>query len=333
MFGVRCQTGEMETGREAVELGETTPRSPSSWSRRKALFVALGGVGAMLAGSGLVVELVDRGVLPGKATLDSLDGSCSVQIPMTNFAPLGPTISGHFSSSARKRDVGYTIAWPPGFHPGDELPLVVMLHGDGGTHKTAIKGMTPAQLLAIVHREHPSRLNTAVPTAMVTVDGGNGYWHPHRDDDPMGMVVNELIPLCQAKGLGRPERGLGLMGISMGGYGAIAIAEHCPTLARAVAAISPAIWTTFDQAKGVNAGAYTNAQEFDAYNAVTHASALDGIPVQVTSGVDDPFHPGVVAFAKAAPKTTSVMFSSGCHTDSFFVAHESQALAFLTSNF
>lgn len=323
----------MESGQNLDEGSEATPVPSASWSRRKVLTVALGGIGA-IAGLAMVgFELVDRGVLPGKAILNALDGACSVPNETLTFAALGPTISGHFSSSARKRDVGYTIAWPPGFHPGDELPLVVMLHGDGGTHKTAIKGMTPAQLLAIVHREHPSRLNTAVPTAMVTVDGGNGYWHPHRGDDPMGMVVNELIPLCQAKGLGRPERGLGLMGISMGGYGAIAIAEHYPTLARAVAAISPAIWTTFDQAKGVNAAAYTNAQEFDAYNAVTHASALDGIPVQVTSGVDDPFHPGVVAFAKAAPKTTSVIFSSGCHTDSFFVAHESQALAFLTANF
>jgi pimeloyl-ACP methyl ester carboxylesterase len=208
-----------------------------------------------------------------------------------------------------------------------------MLHGDGGTHKTAIKGMSPAQLVAILDPKDSKRLNTSVPTALVTVDGGNGYWHPHPDDDPMGMVVNELIPLCQAKGLGGPNHGLGLMGISMGGYGAIAIAEHHPKLARAVAAISPAIWTEYAQAQGVNSGAFTNAKEFDSYNAVTHVAALADLPVLVTSGVDDPFHPGVDALAKVAPAATSVVVSPGCHTDPFFVASEPAALFFLSKHF
>jgi len=39
------------------------------------------------------------------------------------------------------------------------------------------------------------------------------------------------------------------MGISMGGFGALAIAESVPHLIHGVAAISPAIWTTYDQAK------------------------------------------------------------------------------------
>jgi hypothetical protein len=30
--------------------------------------------------------------------------------------------------------------------------------------------------------------------ALVTVDGGGGYWHPHPGDDPLGMVLYELIP-------------------------------------------------------------------------------------------------------------------------------------------
>jgi S-formylglutathione hydrolase FrmB len=35
------------------------------------------------------------------------------------------------------------------------------------------------------------------------------------------------------------------MGISMGGYGALAIAERYPRQVSAVAAISPAIWTSY----------------------------------------------------------------------------------------
>ena len=43
--------------------------------------------------------------------------------------------------------------------------------------------------------------------AIVTVDGGDGYWNPHPGDDPQAMVVDELIPLCQAKGLGVAPKG------------------------------------------------------------------------------------------------------------------------------
>jgi len=64
------------------------------------------------------------------------------------------------------------------------------------------------------------------PLAMVTVDGGDGYWNPHPGDDPMAMVVHELIPRCQRLGLGRPPHRVVVMGISMGGYGALLLAER-----------------------------------------------------------------------------------------------------------
>src|ERR1051326_5324897 len=86
--------------------------------------------------------------------------------------------------------------------------------------------------------------------ALVTVDGGGGYWNPHPGDDPMGMVVSELIPRCQRMGLGRSPRRIGAMGISMGGYGALLLAEKHPSLIAAVASISPAIWTSYGQARG-----------------------------------------------------------------------------------
>ena len=77
--------------------------------------------------------------------------------------------------------------------------------------------------------------------AMVTVDGGTGYWNPHPGDDPMAMVVHELLPMCRRFGLGQGSKPVGTMGISMGGYGALLLAEKYPALFSAVAAISPAI--------------------------------------------------------------------------------------------
>ena len=196
-------------------------------------------------------ELVNHGVIPGKQFLDRIDGACSLPAPSLTYEDVGQSESGRFYSAARQRSVGYTIAYPPTHRPGDALPLIVMLHGYSNNHTTALVGMSPAKALALRIDGSP-----LAPMALVTVDGGNGYWNPHPGDDPMSMVVNELIPLCQHKGLGVTPKKIGLMGISMGAYGAIAIAERFPGLASAVAAISPAVWTTYAQAHAANSGAF-----------------------------------------------------------------------------
>jgi pimeloyl-ACP methyl ester carboxylesterase len=119
------------------------------------------------------------------------------------------------------------------------------------------------------------------------------------------------------------------MGISMGGYGALLLAEKYPKLISAAAAISPAIWTSYAQAQRANAGAYASGEDFERDDAVTHADALSGLPVRVASGDDDPFHPGVEALARALPSGSIGSFSKGCHTGSFFTSQEPPSLAFL----
>jgi len=233
-------------------------------------------------------------------------------------------MSSTFYSQARHRAVGYTIAYPPGHQMGDTLPLVVMLHGFHGNHADAVAGMSPAQAMALHVDGRP-----LAPMAMVTVDGGNGYWNPHPGDNPMAMVVDELIPLCQRLGLGRPPQRIATMGISMGGYGALLLAEKYPHLVAAVAAISPAIWTNYAEAQDADAGAYASAEDFAADDVVTHTDALHGIPVRVASGDADPFHPGVEALARALPAGAIVEYSQGCHTGAFFTAQEPPSLAFL----
>jgi enterochelin esterase-like enzyme len=306
--------------------GRHAGRGPDGpeWTRRRVLTLGLAPAAALAATGAAGFELISRGILPGKTVLDTLDGACSVPSPPPKFAPPGPSSSGTFYSRARRRTVGYTLAYPPGHRAGDELPLVVMLHGYGGTHADALVGMTPAQAVALqVDGGRPAAM------AMVTVDGGNGYWNPHPGDDPMAMVVGELIPLCRRLGLGRPPRRVATMGISMGGYGALLLAEKYPHLIAAVAAISPAIWTAYPQAQGANAGAYASAAAFAADDAVTHASALARIPVRVASGYDDPFYPGVQALARALPAGAVVDLAKGCHTGAFFAAQQPPSLAFV----
>ncbi|MGA2012752.1 MAG: alpha/beta hydrolase-fold protein [Solirubrobacteraceae bacterium] len=304
---------------------EPPPRTWSrTWSRRRLLAAGAGGAAAALLGG---LELVAHGVLPGQHALDELEGACTVAVPPETLAPAGPVITGRFFSRARNRTVGYTIAYPPGHAPGSRLALGVVLHAFGGDHTSRYGGLSLASALA-------ARTGAAsrAPIALVAADGGGLYWNAHPGDDPMAMLVDELIPLCRRQGLGRGPGAIGATGISMGGYGALLLAEHHPGLIAAVAAISPAVWTSYAQARAANPGAYASAADFAADDVVTHASALAGIPVRVAAGADDPFRPGVEALAARLPRSAIVEIAPGCHDGAFFAAHQHASLAFLASH-
>jgi len=287
------------------------------WTRRRVLATGLGSAAAIIAGG---FELVDHGVLPGKDILDRLDGACSVPTPPETFRTPGETITGRFYSHARNRDVGYTIAYPPGHTRGSRLPLGLYLHADGGNHASDFGGLPLAGALA----------GAGLPAiALVAADGGNLYWHPHPGDDPMGMMIDEVIPMCQGLGLGQTSGSIGTIGVSMGGYGAILFAEKYPRTISAAAAISPAIWTRYAQARAANPSAYTNAQEFAHYDAVAHTSALADTPLRVVTGNDDPFLPGVLALIKRLPRSAITEITGGCHDREFFASQRHRSISFL----
>jgi poly(3-hydroxybutyrate) depolymerase len=301
---------------------ETAPAAaPGTWTRRRVIASGLAGA---LATAFAAFELVEHGVLPGKHTLDLLTGGCSAPTRHLTFAPPGPSRTGSFFSHARNRTVGFTLAYPPGYGPGARLPLGLYLHGFGGDHTSGLGGLSLAQALA-------ARTDRAAltPIALIAVDGGGLYWNPHPGDNPMAMLVDEVIPMCRRLGLGRTPHGVGAIGISMGGYGALLLAEKNPRLLAAVAAISPAVWTAYSEAQSANPGAYATAADFADDDVVMHAAALEGLPVRVASGYDDPFHLGVVALARELPKSAVVQFTSGCHDGAFFSSQQHQSLAFL----
>lgn len=302
-----------------------TRRVAPGMTRRGAIAA---GLGTILGAGAVGIELVSRGVLPGRATLDQLDGACSVpRPPLRIVTPLGPSRSGGFFSRARRRRIGYTIAYPPGHRVGDRLPVALVLHGFAGNHASGLGGVSLTLALAAL----PAGSERA-PIALAAADGGGGYWNPHPGDDPLAMLTDELLPMCRALGLGRGAAHTGVIGTSMGGFGALLLAERRPEIVSASAAISPAIWTTYDQARTANPGAFASAADFARDDVITHARALGHTPTRIASGSDDPFAPGVRVLARRVPASVRLIVTGGCHDTAFFASQTPASLAFLAAH-
>ena len=178
----------------------------------------------------------------------------------------------------------------------------------------AFTGGTPAHGLAV-------RIRGALlaPVAIAAADGGNGYWHRHGRDDPMRMLTDELIPLCRRAGLGRFPHAVGATGISMGGYGALLLAERHPALIAAVSAISGDLDRLPPGPRGQRLRVHLSAGLRDARRGRRRYPSAHRR--RVAAGTADPFYPGVQG-ARQAPAGAVTHFSFGCHSGPFFAAQE-----------
>jgi S-formylglutathione hydrolase FrmB len=151
------------------------------------------------------------------------------------------------------------------------LPLLLELHGRGDDHRAVLGSHHLDAFLSAAIR------TGIAPFAVVGVDGGDhSYWHQRRSgEDPQRMIVEELLPVLDHHGL-RTQR-LGLGGWSMGGYGALLLAERLGrSRVAAVAVDSPALWTRWGDSAP---GAFDGKADFAAHDVISRHAELAGIPV------------------------------------------------------
>jgi S-formylglutathione hydrolase FrmB len=270
---------------------------------RRGLILGVGG-GVASAAAGLAV---DEGWLPGRAHLRRALGQTGPTGHIPDVSP-GRVVSGSFVSAHRLgASTGWSVIYPgPRVEP---LPVLVALHGLGGTHSTWITELGIDRfLVAAVRAGVP-------PFAIATVDGGTTYWHPRPDGEDAGaMVTDEFLPVLERQGLD-PAR-VGFHGYSMGGYGALRLAAVVGTpKVRVVSVLSAALW---QPGGGFSSSGFASRTEYDRFTVFGRQSDLDGIPLRLDCGTDDPFCPADRAYVAGFARPVTSTFTEGGHDPAYW---------------
>ncbi len=152
-----------------------------------------------------------------------------------------------------------TLVTPAG--GGAHRPLLVFLHGVDYDHNSQLTD----QLFAALHALGPGAPDIAFP------EGDKSYWHDRADGAWGSYVVDEVIPKALMV-LDADPRRVAIGGISMGGFGAYALARLDPGRFCAVGGDSAAIWPTFTS-PNVDSRAFDNAGDFARNDVIAAARA------------------------------------------------------------
>jgi enterochelin esterase-like enzyme len=211
---------------------------------------------------------------------------------------------------------------PPGVSAAG-LGVAVGLHGAGSNAREFASQVSPAMTAA-----------RTTKLAVVTVDGGDTYWHRRADgDDPVGMITHEVLPILAIAGYATTR--IAVAGVSMGGYGALLLAEQLALgqpAVTAVAALSPAIFGSYADAIAASRNSFDSPGDFARHDVMAGITALRGMPAWIGCGNEDPFE------AQAALLRTRLAANgrepaggilAGCHDDAFWARNLPTALMFM----
>lgn len=262
-------------------------------SRRVVLFGGIGGVG-LAAGAGVLTDVLPGGArFRGWLGLNGADG----HVP---DVPGGPVQVERLRSAARGRDVDLVVMRPAGA-PAD-LPVCLALHGRGASARSFVDIGIPRFLTAAVR-------DGVRPFVVVAVDGGDRYYVPDRGDDPIGMLDREVPRWLAERGLPSPTAGFG---ISMGCFGLLRWARGQDL--NGLGVVGPALFRRWDDAKD----RFSSEQAWAADEPLLHTADIEGIPLGVWCGTDDPFVDSARQLADRV-KPAVLDIGPGAHDEGYFL--------------
>ncbi|MFL5796677.1 MAG: alpha/beta hydrolase [Actinomycetota bacterium] len=213
---------------------------------------------------------------------------------------------------------------PPPLPGGARRPLLVFLHGRGGSPD----GMLSDQLYAALRAAGDDAPD------VVAADGDDAsYFHDRRTGKWGTYVVSEVIPQA-ARVLHADPRRVAIGGVSMGGFGALDIARLHPRRFCAVGGHSAAMWETGGQTPE---GAFDDAEDFarhDVIGSARRSNPYGPTPVWLDVGDGDPFlHADTLFASELRRRGADVTFHvwPGGHGTSYWWSHIDEYVRFYAS--
>jgi S-formylglutathione hydrolase FrmB len=244
--------------------------------------------------------------------VDHALGLDEVDLPAPAGA-VGAVSYDSFRSARRGTDVRWGVGLPPG-RPAAGLPVVLVLHGRGADARSGFDALHLQAFLA----DHVRRGGR--PFALVSVDGGDRYWHPRADgDDPLAMITDELLPRAAVRGL-RVDR-IGVTGWSMGGYGSLMMARESEhgrlggLVVAAAAASSPALFASFASS---SPGAFDDAADWRRWGDLAAHPDVASTPLRVCCGTSDPFAEQTRVYRRNCARKPEGGLSAGRHDNGYW---------------
>jgi pimeloyl-ACP methyl ester carboxylesterase len=280
--------------------------------RRTALRLGLAAGAGVLGSAGAAAALVQAEIVPGRAAMwDAVDAYVPDRSPKRARGPVEwLTWRSVFRPGIDTRALVMT---PPGTDLADPggLPVCLVLHGRGARAHDAFLLRLPGFLADAVAVGTP-------PFALVAVDGGSSYWHPRTDgSDTLRLLTDDVLPRLAARGFGTdPDRRVAVLGWSMGGYGALLMAQRLPParLSAAVAS-SPSLWTRY---RDVPPGIFDSQEDYDRHDVFAGRSRMRGIAVRVDCALGDQYLPAVRDFVIGSRPRPDGGFWPGGHNRRFW---------------
>ncbi|ABK03820.1 putative esterase [Arthrobacter sp. FB24] len=234
--------------------------------------------------------------------------------------------SGSFTSKFRPgTGTNWSVAVPDRGAGSDQrpLPVALFLHGTGADHRMVFDDLRAARVLA----QHVARGGT--PFAIAAVDGGESWWHRRATGtDTQAMVVEEFIPLLAGQGLDTGR--LAVFGLSMGGFGALLLAsQHRIPGLRAVAAMSPAVWSQHDAGRMDN---FDSAGDFAANDIFALRPELETVPKRIDCGTSDNLLYSVKDYVSGLPGEHEGGYQDGGHDSGYWRSILPDVFSFLGRN-
>jgi S-formylglutathione hydrolase FrmB len=254
--------------------------------------------------------------------------ACAGRTPSSPAPPVDMR-SGTFRSRFRPEvPTGWSLAVPgtassPAGGPSARLPVALFLHGTGADHQMVFDELRAGDVLA----RHVAGGGT--PFAIAAVDGGESWWHPRASGtDTQSMLFGEFLPLLADEGLDTGRTAV--FGLSMGGFGALLLAsQHRVPSLRAVAAMSPAVWSLYDAGRYDN---FDSAEDFAANDIFALRPELELLPKRIDCGTSDNLLYSVKDYVKDLPGQHEGGFQPGGHDDDYWRSILPDVLAFLGRN-